>query len=333
MGNDKNHPFDDKAGEWEFPSGRELGALLRDKREKMGLTYAEIAEQTKLRPRFLEALEDEDWEHLPSPAFVKGFIRSYARVLELSEDGLVGLYQEITPQRKAPKSIKSPASKKKKGLIYLLPVFAGLALVFTFYNWIEKPGHREEITRHNSTGPAVETSTDTKKPRDVPDEKLEVPLKNLEPTTGLMEPKDESFQKEQSPVLETGDITSVGLPAEDPSKIEGQASAVATKSDTASVSDTAPPARTDKPELTLKAIVKERTWVRVTIDDKKTKEYIFDPKSTPEWKAQKGFELLIGNAGGIDLEFDGKKMEDLGKQGQVIKLKLPSELERSIPKD
>ena len=326
MDNDKQHPLDEKTGEWEFPSGRELGALLRDKREKMGLTYAEISEQTRLRARFLEALENEDWDHLPSPAFVKGFIRSYARALELSEDGLVGLYEEITPQRKAPESLQPPAPKKKKGFFYLLPVFAGLALVLAFYNWAEKPGHREDVIRHDSTEPADKTSTGTKMPRDVPEEKVEDPLKKQPPTAGLIEPETAPLQKEQPLVLEAGNATSPAQSAKDPSKIEEQTSAVETKShteDETPVSDAALSAQTDRPELTLKAIVKERTWVRVTIDNEKTKEYIFGPESTPEWKAQKGFELLIGNAGGIDLEFEGKKMEDLGKQGQVIRLKFP----------
>jgi len=87
---------------------------------------------------------------------------------------------------------------------------------------------------------------------------------------------------------------------------------------------------TDGQTLVLKAIVKERTWIRVRIDNEKPKEYILGPESQPQWRAAKVFELLIGNAGGIDLEFNGKKMEDLGKQGQVIRLRLPMEYERSI---
>ena len=70
--------------------------------------------------------------------------------------------------------------------------------------------------------------------------------------------------------------------------------------------------------------------MRIRIDGDKPKEYILAPESQPQWRAEKVFELLIGNAGGIDLEFNGKKMEDLGKQGQVIRLRLPIEDERGI---
>jgi len=86
-------------------------------------------------------------------------------------------------------------------------------------------------------------------------------------------------------------------------------------------------------KLLLKGHVTERTWVRISIDGLKPKEFTFSPSDKPEWKAKKGFELLIGNAGGIVLEFNGKKMDNLGKQGQVIRIKLPEDEERSTPKD
>ena len=86
-------------------------------------------------------------------------------------------------------------------------------------------------------------------------------------------------------------------------------------------------------KLQLKGHVTERTWVSVSIDGLKSKEYIFGPSDTPEWKAEKGFELLIGNAGGIVLEFNGKKMDNLGKQGQVVRIKLPKDEERTTARD
>ncbi len=43
MGKDENYPLDKEASDWEFPSGKELGALLRNKREEMGLSYAQIS--------------------------------------------------------------------------------------------------------------------------------------------------------------------------------------------------------------------------------------------------------------------------------------------------
>jgi hypothetical protein len=75
--------------------------------------------------------------------------------------------------------------------------------------------------------------------------------------------------------------------------------------------------------LTLMANIRERTWIKIYVDDGDPKEYIFKPGSRHEWKARKGFDLTIGNAGGIDLEFNGEKIENLGAPGQVVRLVFP----------
>jgi hypothetical protein len=85
--------------------------------------------------------------------------------------------------------------------------------------------------------------------------------------------------------------------------------------------------------MTLKAYVREGTWLRIFVDDQDPKEYIFRPGSQPEWRAKAGFELLVGNAGGIELEFEGKKIENLGALGQVVRLRLPEEYERGDSQD
>jgi hypothetical protein len=55
----------------------------------MGISIDEAAERTKIRARYLKALEAENWAALPSPAYAKGFLRTYARMLGLSADELV----------------------------------------------------------------------------------------------------------------------------------------------------------------------------------------------------------------------------------------------------
>jgi hypothetical protein len=75
--------------------------------------------------------------------------------------------------------------------------------------------------------------------------------------------------------------------------------------------------------LTLTARVRERTWIKIYVDDGDPKEYIFNPGNRHEWKARKGFDLIIGNADGIDLEFNGEKIENLGAPGQVVRLVFP----------
>jgi len=66
-----------------------VGAVLRQAREARGLSVQEIAERVKFSVRQVEALERDDMEHLPQGTFLRGFIRSYARVLGLDEEGLL----------------------------------------------------------------------------------------------------------------------------------------------------------------------------------------------------------------------------------------------------
>jgi len=57
-----------------------------------GVSLDEISTATRISTRFLEALENEQWERLPGGAFNRGFIRSIARFLGIDEDALVAEY-------------------------------------------------------------------------------------------------------------------------------------------------------------------------------------------------------------------------------------------------
>ncbi|MDD5470559.1 MAG: DUF4115 domain-containing protein [Sideroxydans sp.] len=66
-----------------------VGAMLRAEREARGLSVEEIAERVKYSVRQVEALEHDDAEHLPQGTFLRGFVRSYAKVLGLEEAKLL----------------------------------------------------------------------------------------------------------------------------------------------------------------------------------------------------------------------------------------------------
>ena len=61
----------------------ELGHILREARETKGYTLAEVQEQTRISLRFLEALEDGEYDSLPTAVHVRGFLRSYLRYLDV----------------------------------------------------------------------------------------------------------------------------------------------------------------------------------------------------------------------------------------------------------
>jgi hypothetical protein len=70
----------------------EIGASLREARLRQGLDFPELEERTKIRPKYLRALEDERFEILPAPTYVRGFLRSYAEALGLDGQPFVDEY-------------------------------------------------------------------------------------------------------------------------------------------------------------------------------------------------------------------------------------------------
>lgn len=69
-----------------------FGERLKRERELREVTLEEITAATRIAPRFLDALENENWEKLPGGVFNRGFVRSIARYLGLNEEALLGEY-------------------------------------------------------------------------------------------------------------------------------------------------------------------------------------------------------------------------------------------------
>ena len=71
----------------------EIGATLREARMRERIDVSEIEAQTKIRAKYLRALENEEWGLLPGPTFVKSFLRTYAQALGLDGRALVEEYR------------------------------------------------------------------------------------------------------------------------------------------------------------------------------------------------------------------------------------------------
>jgi cytoskeleton protein RodZ len=71
----------------------EIGETLRDARMRARIDVSEIEAKTKIRAKYLRALENEEWGLLPGPTFVKSFLRTYAEALGLDGKALVEEYR------------------------------------------------------------------------------------------------------------------------------------------------------------------------------------------------------------------------------------------------
>ncbi len=70
----------------------DIGSSLREARLRQNLDFPELEERTKIRPKYLRALEDERFDILPAPTYVRGFLRSYAESLGLDGQPFVDEY-------------------------------------------------------------------------------------------------------------------------------------------------------------------------------------------------------------------------------------------------
>jgi len=289
-----------------------LGGLFRGEREKMGLTYAQLSEITRLRPYTLEALENEDWDSLPSPVFVKGFIRSYARALKLEEGRIMELYQKAVPEKIESSSfITEPSKSPKKAFILLAAL---LVIVATGYYVIKEYRFQEsDVTQPYTMKDSSDILAKSEEVQQLPQ----------------VEHRNSASQEKKAVYSIAAELSGVseGLILEElevpwtPAQEMVKQSAPITKPE-----DKIPEQPTGF--MTLRAEVTEKTWVRIFVDQQEPKEYMFRPGARPEWKAREGFELVIGNAHGINLKFNDKRIDDLGERGQVVRLKMPEDYER-----
>ena len=69
-----------------------FGGSLKRERELRGVTLEEISAATRIATRFLQAIENEQWDHLPGGVFNRGFVRAISRYLGLDEENIVAEY-------------------------------------------------------------------------------------------------------------------------------------------------------------------------------------------------------------------------------------------------
>jgi cytoskeleton protein RodZ len=223
-----------------------LGEILRKQRKARGISLVEVAEHTKIGKKYLEALENEDYTVLPAETYTLGFLRAYARYLEMDDDDLIRHYRE---QRRLLHATAEPGSEvggiKTEGNqslwapLLLVLVLAGLGAGL-FLLW----------------------------------------------PSGKAKPEAKSGAEEMA----GGEMPAslgAGVPATS--------------------------------DLTLKIRAKEKTWITLMIDGRQEPDVILDGNEERTWTAKDRFVLWTGNAGGIEVTFNGEPQPPLGEKGEVRK--------------
>lgn len=114
------------------------GLLLRAQREKQGLSAQEIAKRTHLDIKIVESIEEDSEEGMPAATYVRGYLRSYAKIVGVDPDHIITLYNsdspqpppEIIPEVKQPSQVSS-SDKPVKAFTYLITL--GLVLLLLIW--------------------------------------------------------------------------------------------------------------------------------------------------------------------------------------------------------
>jgi hypothetical protein len=121
----------------------EIGNSLREARLRQALDFPEIEQATKIRPKYLRALEDEQFDILPGQTYVKGFLRSYAEYLGLDGQLYVDEYNsryihvdEETPLRARSASSTGRVAPRFESSVVLIALAAiGVVTLLVFAAW------------------------------------------------------------------------------------------------------------------------------------------------------------------------------------------------------
>ena len=249
----------------------------------------------------------------------------------------MALFQKSRPTEVfTPKPLVEPV-RSKKALVFVL-LFILLASVSAYFFWSGYSTADRKLADRASIRPADIKPEGPRKTREVnrktepltmskqiqpdlsPKTDSEIALESTPPnergqTDSIPEATPETRGMEQVVVSQTKAEESTAEPPYEPREQAIESTNLPDSDDTLDTSAS--------PELTLRANIRERTWLRIYVDDKDPKEYIFQPGERYRWKAQKGYEILIGNAGSIDFELNGEAVEYVGTPGEVLRLRLP----------
>lgn len=113
-----------------------FGKTLRTERERQGIELQAVADETKIRTHYLNALEEEDFDALPPRVYATGFVATYARFLKLDADAMVNQFKSLAYHDKTvppPPVIVEKRPKRRLKIPVKNIVAAAIFLVIAFW--------------------------------------------------------------------------------------------------------------------------------------------------------------------------------------------------------
>ncbi|MCD4499349.1 helix-turn-helix domain-containing protein [Chromobacterium vaccinii] len=278
------------------PSG--IGATLKAAREAAGLGLGEVADRLKLSLRQLEAIERDDFDSLPGATFVRGFVRNYARFLEVDSEPLMkaleqhfpsavndvaNLVKGTTAREQAPEPVEAVEETTESGAgKWVVLLLLGVAVAGGAYWYANRDGSPEKPAERSAN--------------------------------------------ELAPMLtEQSSAPAAKAAASESAKAVVQAAAKPAASAPAKVAKT-PAASAPQSQGTDKVSVnvKDAAWVSVQDADGRRLIYkVMQPGDPAEVVGTAPFKVVIGNASQVELSYNGKPVDLADKiKGTTAKIQL-----------
>lgn len=313
----------------------ELGALLRAERERRGLSIEDVSAHLKISVRKLRALEDGDASSMPHPAYLKGFVRSYATYLGMATSEVVEAMQVVSshmpenteenvrPVRSAP--APSSPGKSGGGAVMRLLVFAVAVAALAGGSYaVWKSGFLE--TLHSRQGDVIRPSLpmqDEARPAYVPAPAPADPATPAAPAAPAASappaPADTAPAPATPPAETAAPAATTPAPAS-PEKV------LVRTGDAEPVAATPPVQEEDViPQGQHKVVITatETCWIRSTADRTDTRQFSLGKGDTFALTFSQRLDLKLGNAGGVRIRYNGKDFPIGARSGQVRNLVFP----------
>lgn len=293
---------------------------LKTVREQLGLTLQDIYERTRISIFNLEAIEKGNFHLIPAPLYARNFIKTYAAALGVDGKPLLQRYENYlqATQTKVNEQIPAKTQNESIGMVMnrykvylwiaaIIMVIAAVSLFISVSNKSDTEVLPAPEARQKSTAPSAQP------PIVVYPENQPVMEFPKQPDNMLMpnpsSPQTLSAQKPEETKLPEA---KQDVPEAEPS------AAPAGENDAKKITELI-----DKEEASVMIIrASEETWARIQTDDKEPFQILLKPGERSSYKGAR-FNIDIGNAAGVKIDFKGKTFENLGKTGQVIHLRLP----------
>lgn len=271
---------------------QEIADQLRSTRLQLGFTYEDIEKQTRLRSHHIQAIEEGNFDALPSPVQGKGMLGIYAQFLGLNSDAILLRYADALQARLAEQQIHRSAPKSKLKIAPGLRSWSWLwsaeflAIVFlsagilAFFFW-----GLSSIIRTRASVPPTPTP-------------LSIAEVLLAPST---------------PFLDTPTN-----PPPSPTATEILPIAVAASPQTSETVLPGAPVTNTVNLLRITINVRQRTWLRVLVDGKEQFSGRVVAGSAYEYSGDEKIEIQTGNAAALQIIFNQEDLGVMGNMGEIV---------------